>query len=57
MEFLSVVWDSRVQRERERVTEVGDLWHFWDAVVLRGRGLHIELGMDADVALNVDLSF
>lgn len=57
MEFLSVVWDSRVQRERERVTEVGDLWHFWDAVVLRRHGLHIELGMDADVALNVDLSF
>lgn len=24
-------------------------------MVLRGRGLHIKLGMDADVALNVDL--
>lgn len=35
----------------------GDLWQLWDAVVLGGRGLHIELGMDANVALNVDLSF
>lgn len=35
MEFLSVVWDRRVQTERERVAEVGGLWQFWDAVVLR----------------------
>lgn len=51
-----VEWDSRVQRERERV-QGWDLWQFWDAVVLGGRGLLIELGMDANVALNVDLSF
>lgn len=57
MEFLSVVWDRRVQMERERVAGVGGLWQCWDAVVLRWRGLHIELGMDANVALNVDLSF
>lgn len=35
----------------------GDPWQFWDAVVLGGRGLLIELGMDANVALNVDLGF
>lgn len=57
MELLHVVWDSRVQRERERVREAGDPWQFWDAVVLRGWGLPIELGMDANVALNVDLDF
>lgn len=57
MELLHVVWDSRVQRERERVREAGDPWQFWDAVVFRGWGLPIELGMDANVALNVDLDF
>lgn len=51
-----MVWDSRVQRERERVTEWGPV-AVLGAVVLRGPGLQIELGMDANVALNVDLSF
>lgn len=48
------MWDSRVQRERERVTEWGPV-AVLGAVVRRGPGLQI--GMDANVALNVDLSF
>lgn len=41
---------------RERVPEVGTRGSS-GAVVLGGRGVHSELGTDANVALNVDLSF